>query len=98
MDVVARLATWQDRPWGPMDGWRHMDGWGPVGGGGWAWLWGLLILIGVVALVVLAVLAATRGISSSGSKTTRAREILDERYARGELDTDEYHERLRNLS
>ncbi|MFW6033645.1 MAG: SHOCT domain-containing protein [bacterium] len=99
MEAVAWLAMWQaGRPWGPTDGWRHMDGWGPMGGGGWAWLWGVLILIGIVALVVLAVLAVMRGVSSKGASTSRAREILEERYARGELDTDEYHERLRELS
>ena len=27
----------------------------------------------------------------------RARQILQERYARGEIDTEEYQERLRNL-
>jgi NADH dehydrogenase FAD-containing subunit len=29
--------------------------------------------------------------------TSRAREILAERYARGEIDTDEYHDRLQHL-
>ncbi len=77
-----------------------MDRWGPLGGSGWAWLWGSLIFIGIVALIVLVVVALTRGMASRGpsQRTSRAREILDERYARGELDADEYHERLRELS
>ena len=77
-------------------------------GGMWAfWLFGLLLLIGVVLLVVLAVRAAGGGItrntdvqsptSDRRQSHSRAREILDERYARGELTTEEYRERLHTL-
>ena len=92
MDAAAWLAGWRGHggPWG------HMDGWGP---GGWTWLWVSLLVIGVVLLVVLGVLALTRGSSGArGERHDRAREILTERYARGEIDTEEYHERLRELS
>lgn len=82
----------------PNDRWGHMDGWGPMGAGGWMWLWGLLLLIGIIVLIVVGILALTRGGSSrDGGGRSRAREILDERYARGELTTEEYRERLQEL-
>jgi putative membrane protein len=90
MYTAERLVAWHAD-----GGWRHMDGWGM---GGWGWLWGALLLIGIIVLIVLAVLVLTRGTTSGGGRRSRAREILDERYARGELDTEEYHERLRELS
>ena len=69
----------------------HMDGWG----WGWMWISGLLILVVLVALVV-AVLRSTTGPSRQAppDTTARAREILGERYARGEISTEAYHERL----
>lgn len=67
----------------------HGNGWvWPMGGMMIAWL--LLIL-----LVIGAVLIATRynrRPTSEGQESTRR--ILAEQYARGELDTDEYHRRL----
>jgi putative membrane protein len=76
------------------DGWRH--GWGP--GGGWAWLWGpivLLLWVALVATVVWFLVRSARPRDRSGVE--RAREVLAERYARGELTTDEYRERLEQL-
>jgi putative membrane protein len=76
------------------DGWRH--GWGP--GGGWAWLWGpivLLLWVALVATVVWFVARSARPRQRSGVE--RAREVLAERYARGELTTEEYRERLEQL-
>lgn len=76
-------------------------------GWGWGWLFWLLVLAGLIFLVVLAVRAIGGGISRSdgGVRTSahpparnRARELLDERYARGELTTEEYRERLQVLS
>lgn len=75
-------------------------------GMGWMWLVGLLVLLGVVLLVVLAVRAVgggiTRGVGSGDATArpparSRARELLDARYARGELSSDEYRERLQTL-
>jgi putative membrane protein len=76
------------------DRWRH--GWGA--GGGWGWLWGPIVLLGwvtVIAAVVWFVVRSTRPGERSG--VDRAREVLAERYARGELTTDEYRERLEQL-
>jgi putative membrane protein len=75
-------------------GWGHMDGWG----GGWMWIWGAAMMLLVVLLVVWLV----RSIAGSSrpeptDPSERARSILSERYARGELSTEEYRERLSEL-
>lgn len=76
--------------------------WMDMGSGmGWSWLFGLLLLAGIVALIVLIVRLTAGGSRHSGgvqdpdARGQRARAILDERYARGEIDTAEYEERLR---
>lgn len=71
---------------GDMDGWGHMGSWG----GGWMWLWGSLMVLFWVAVIAGAVWFVTRGRDhASGKKANQARDILDERYARGELTTDD---------
>jgi putative membrane protein len=75
---------------------RWRSGCGP--GGGWGWLWGLMVLlawVAVIAAVVWFVARSARPRERSG--VDRAREVLAERYARGELTTDEYRERLEQL-
>lgn len=72
-------------------------------GMGWMWLFWLLLIVGVVVLLVLAVrvfgggLTDRAGGAAPSHGPSRAQEILDERYARGELTTEEYRERLRVL-
>jgi putative membrane protein len=72
----------------------HMGDWG----GGWMWLFGMPMMIGFVALIVWLVRA---GNSSEGpaprEPVDRGREILAERYAKGELSTEEYRERSSEL-
>ncbi|MBM7470752.1 SHOCT domain-containing protein [Subtercola frigoramans] len=76
----------------------------------WAWLFGALVVVGVVLLGVLAVrLLLSRRPSASTLQSAPApaasavkgeptpRQILDARYARGELTTDEYRERVATL-
>lgn len=62
-------------------------------GGGMMWIFWFLI----VALLVWLVLAATR--SAAGSRETHrsAREILDSRYASGEIDREEYEQKRADL-
>lgn len=55
----------------------------------WMWLWGLVAVAGLAVLIVVIVRAASGGVAA---KTPR--QILDERYAKGELTTQEYTERL----
>ncbi|MBG6218774.1 putative membrane protein [Arthrobacter sp. CAN_A6] len=77
-----------------------------MGGMGLMWIFGLLMLVGVIVLIVVLVKAFsgrpqnTAGPDNSrgpGTGPGRGREILEERYARGELSTEEYRERLSTL-
>lgn len=64
---------------------------------GWMWIWPLLVLSSLVLLVVgLVWLAQGRwpGVRDIGGS---ARRILDERYARGEIDDEEYQRRRAQL-
>lgn len=81
--------------WGHMGGDDHMTGWG----GGWMWLWGTLVVLSCIAIVVGAIWLISRGrdANPTGATTSRAHDILDERYARGELTTEEYRERVEQL-
>lgn len=61
---------------------------------GWAWWWmgvGMLLFWGLVAFGI--VMLVRLGGRSGSSGRREAREILDERYARGEIDDDEYRRR-----
>jgi putative membrane protein len=64
-------------------------------GWGWMWVFGLLSVLLLAAVIAAAVWAAARGgRPSQPDHSARAREILSERYARGEISTEEYRERL----
>ncbi|WP_400160446.1 SHOCT domain-containing protein [Arthrobacter sp. BPSS-3] len=85
--------------------------WGYGQGMGWMWLWTLLLLIGIALLVLLAVRVFGGGVRNNGYGPpgpqgpgapppvggSRARQILDERFARGELTADQYRENLKVL-
>jgi putative membrane protein len=60
---------------------------------GWMWIWPLILLASLVLLVVgLVWLVSGRG-SGARQAGWSARRILDERYARGEIDEEEYQRR-----
>ena len=68
----------------------HMDGAG--------WGWGLLMLIVIVAVIGLVVWAVARSTQSARPHPhDRAREILAERLASGEITPEEYRERAQHL-
>ncbi len=79
------------------DNWDHMNGWG----GGWMWLWGVAMMALFVVLLVWLIRSSAGPGASSGpaprDPADRAREILAERYAKGELSTEEYRERIGEL-
>jgi putative membrane protein len=74
-----------------------MHGFGGMGLlSGWIGLiFNLAILIGIVVLIVWAVKRLTSGNLSSGTQTPR--EILQLRYARGEITRDQYQQMLSDL-
>jgi putative membrane protein len=78
---------------GNMMGWG--SGWGGAALFGWMHLlwWG--VVVGVVVLLARALLRGRRG--GNGGSGDRALEILDERYARGEIDKSEFDNRRRDL-
>jgi len=70
---------------------------------GWMWVWPVLIVAGLAVLVYLGTLLTRRRQGSSRAEPHEstsgmsAGRILDERYARGEIDEDEYRRRKNNL-
>lgn len=80
------------------DGWDHMNGWG----GGWMWLWGVAMMTLFVVLIVWLIRTAGRdstGVAGPDHRETndRARGILGERFAKGELSPEEYRDRVTQL-
>jgi putative membrane protein len=74
-------------------------GWGVLGMG-WMVLIPLLFFGGLIALIVWAVTLLASGGHASGSAGVHeqsAEEILQQRFARGEIDAEEYEERHRIL-
>ena len=71
---------------------------------GWGWLIGaVLIILVVIAVFVVLRLAPGRvnrpavGSTSVAGGTPTPRQIVDERYAKGDLTTEEYLERVKHL-
>ncbi len=79
------------------ENWDHMNGWG----GGWMWLWGVAMMTLFVVLVVWLIRASTGASGPEAARprdaAERGREILAERYAKGELSTEEYRERISEM-
>ncbi len=93
--VLGLISGGQNGGWGMM-------GPGMMGGFGWMWLmpiffiifWGLVIW-GIVALV--RGLSGSRSSDSSSSRPDSALEVLKKRYARGEINKEEYEEKKKDL-
>ncbi|HEY5222445.1 MAG TPA: SHOCT domain-containing protein [Microbacteriaceae bacterium] len=82
------------------------------GYGGMVGMWplmavGMLVLAGIVVLIVLLIIRFARvdrgaipqgGVQGAGPELGSARKILDERYARGDIDEEEYRRRRETLT
>lgn len=63
-------------------------------GGGAGWGWGLIMMLVWVGLILAIVLLVVRSSSPGGGRDRRdADDILAERFARGEIDAEEYERR-----
>ena len=97
-NLPAMAAPGDGRGYGMWDG-GHM--WG--GGYGFGLFGGLFMLLFWGALIVLAVFAVRwlmdrdNGGSGSGRRGSSAEDILKERLAKGEIDSEEYRERMKTL-
>lgn len=90
---------WQNMPYGYGGnyGWMH-------GGGSWlgfglhSLIW-ILVIVAIVTVIIWAVRNSSRSAPHTRHEKTRptALEILDERYARGEIDREEYQARKADL-
>lgn len=74
-----------------------MMGWyyGGMGWGGWiVMVLAMVVFWGLVIFAVVAIFRGSRGSDSVDHTPSRdPQQILDERFARGEIDADEYHAR-----
>jgi putative membrane protein len=95
--AVLPAAAWAQQQ--PGYGYQWHDG---MWHGGWpGMIFGPLMMIAFFAVVAVVVILLVRWIGGSGAQTARRTrqplDILDERFARGEIDTAEYEERRRIL-
>ncbi len=83
------------------------QGYGSHMGGGWGWgqfifgpLMMILVIGAIVALVVVLVrwIGGTAGGGPAPRQGSSARDLLDESYARGEIEREEYLQRKKDLS
>ena len=77
-----------------------------MGQGGWRawWILGMLVpllffggLIALIAWVIVHLTSGHRGESTLGTREDSAEEILRQRFARGEIDAEEFEKRRRTL-
>jgi len=76
--------------------------WSDWGHPGWGGMWfGPLIWLFLFGLLIVGVVALLRRSGNLGdvprSRSQTPREILDERFAKGEIDKDEYEDRRKTL-
>jgi len=87
MIATILLSQWHSGPW--HSGWSS----------GWWWIFpltGTLLFLGTLVVLVWSVIRTRSG--SRPNRTGGARQILAERFARGEINEEEYRSRLSQLS
>ena len=72
-----------------------------MGWGGWMAPFGMIIWLLIVALIIAGIVwlfrALTRQSSENIGRRPSALDVLEERYARGEINRDEYLEKRRDI-
>ena len=74
--------------------WGHMDGYG------WGWGgmgFGMLLFWGVLIAVVVLLVRNCSGTCSGRAREKTALDLLKERYARGEIEREEFEQKKRDL-
>lgn len=98
---LVQSSDQTDWYWHMHDGWGHMMGlgWGGTmfGGIGMLLFWGAIILLVVLLARSFMGGAQTRSMSQSQSSASTALDILQERYAKGEINKEEYEGRRKTL-
>ena len=92
--LIPSPAMAQERPW--EWGWGMHPGWWMWGAGGLVMMFMMLVFWG---LVVTGIVLGIRWLARQGreERTDRALDILRERYARGEINKEEFDARRRDL-
>ena len=98
--ALSAGAAWADVVPGGHDDHPHM--WGEWGWGGMFMgpLFGILFIAAIAVAIVLVVRAIGGGVATGSPRSggTSALDILDERFARGEIDVQEYEDHKRALT
>ena len=68
-----------------------------MGNFGWGFGFGWIFMILVWGLAIVGIIAVFKWLSGSSTQQMSAREIVQQRYARGEIDQQEYQEKMRDL-
>lgn len=101
--ILVILPTVLGLIWGGQGYGYGMMGSGMMGGFGWMGLSSLLWLV-LLGVIIWAIVAWARGISQPGGsesasgRADSALEVLKKRYARGEINKEEYEEKKKDLA
>ena len=106
LGAVASAHMWGGSDSGPL---VYGSGYGWHGGMGPGWMWGgpgirmvvsilflVVLIVSMVLLVILVVRRPTTG--GTGKVEESALDILNKRYARGEIDREKYEEKKKTIS
>jgi putative membrane protein len=85
------LTSCTQGPGGPMGNWGPMMGFG--GGGGFMWI----IVVVFVGVAIYYMLQISKSKNSDGSAIEAPLEILKKRYAKGEIDKEEFERKKKDL-
>jgi putative membrane protein len=92
--VFGAGSGWHDDGWGMM-------GWGTTGGFSWWWFMPIFMIL-FWGLVIWGIAALVRGRGGStgadSSRADSALEVLKKRYARGEINKEEYEEKKKDIA